>query len=165
MSVTAFVLSVINQGFMDMVFLFCSTFYFFTCVFVYMCMYTLTLWCTLRGKSSWESFLSFRHVHPKDQTQIFRLGKKYFYLLSHLASPSSLLIRFSNPMSSSASCRLPVFQRRISQVIQCQITCFCAVLRTSINSLSKNLFSICLRYSHSYGHIICLHCQTQQTAC
>lgn len=90
-------------------------------------------------------------MHPKDQTQVFRLGKKYLYLLSHLASPSSLLIHFSNSMSSAASCCLPAFQRCISHVIQCQITCFCAVLRTSINSLSKNLFSISLHYSHSMG--------------
>ena len=79
-------------------------------------------------------------MHPKDPTRVFRLGKKYLYLLSHLVSSSSILIHFSNSMSSAASCCLPVFQHHISQVIQCRITYFCPVMRISINSLSKICF-------------------------
>jgi hypothetical protein len=30
----------------------------------------------------WESFLSFLHVDPEDQTQVTRLGSKQLYLLA-----------------------------------------------------------------------------------
>lgn len=38
-----------------------------------------------------ESVLSC-HVAPSDQTQVVRLGGRYFYLLSHPAAPRSILV-------------------------------------------------------------------------
>lgn len=125
-----------------MVFLFCSTFYFFICVFVHTCIYTLTPWCTLRG----ERTVHGSHFSPSIMfIPRIRLGfsgsaRSTFTFWAILQAP--LLFSFTSviQLSSTASCCLSVFQHHISQVIQCQITYFCPVPRISINSLSKICF-------------------------
>lgn len=41
-----------------------------------------------RSDEPFGSWFSFHYVAPRDQTQVIRTEGEYFYLLSHLASPS-----------------------------------------------------------------------------
>lgn len=59
-------------------------------VFVYVGGRTFALACIWRAEgSSWESFLSFHHVSPRDQAQVVILGSECLYLLSLLVGPRS----------------------------------------------------------------------------
>lgn len=66
-------------------------------VHVCICMQLYARACVWRSEDSLrELVLSLSHMDPRDGTQVFGLGSKYFYLLSHLADPSLFVYHLDN---------------------------------------------------------------------
>lgn len=66
-------------------------------VHVCICMQLYARACVWRSEDSLrESVLSLSHMDPRNGTQVFGLGSKYFYLLSHLAGPSLFVYPLDN---------------------------------------------------------------------
>lgn len=76
-------------------------FVYLLCVCIYVCAFTVCCAVLWRSKDNLqESFLSFHHMGPGDPTQVMKIGGKYLYLPSCLASwPSSydLYVEQRNP--------------------------------------------------------------------
>lgn len=67
-------------------------------LFVYVYGHTHVTYVCMSEKNLQESALPFLHVSARDQTQVVSLGSEHLYLLSHLASISSLLPSPSPPV-------------------------------------------------------------------